>query len=162
MALAQPIIFTYLEASTFLTHLSWVHFSQTSQCLNLLTLLFTEFAKSCAMCACGPKWSTCLRVSMVYVPTYQKRVNFSFYVPTCHTTCQCFNLACQRAIRRANSTLYFLSYLYVSYAYESYIKTVLYFISILYVMLKKSMCNFSFILLFSFFISRGCSVITSH
>ena len=38
-------------------------------------------------------------------PTYRKRANFSFLrasVPKCHTTCQCINLACQRAKRRAN------------------------------------------------------------
>ena len=52
---------------------------------------------------------TCLRASMVHVPTCQKHANFSFLranvpvnVPTCHTACQCFNLACQRAKWRAN------------------------------------------------------------
>ena len=45
-----------------------------------------------------------------YVPTCQKRANFSFLranAPTCRETCQrakacqCFNLACQRAKKRA-------------------------------------------------------------
>ena len=52
---------------------------------------------------------TCLLASVVYVPTCQKRANFSFLranvpinVPTCHTACQCFNLACKHAKRRAN------------------------------------------------------------
>ena len=65
-----------------------------------------EFAKSRAMRTCVPK---CLRVSVIYVPTCQKRARFSFLranvpenVPTCHKTCQCFNLACQRVKERAN------------------------------------------------------------
>ena len=64
-----------------------------------------EFAKSRAKRAYVP---TCLRASVVYVPTCQKRANFSFLranvpinVPTCHTACQCFKLACQRVKRRA-------------------------------------------------------------
>ena len=102
---------------------------------------------------------TCLRASVVYVPTCQrvKSVPSShFYVPTCHKARQCFNLACQRAKRRAtfsiwhvnvpngvplfqtfllrnakkisilyyymkNSTLYLISYLYISCVYVSYI-----------------------------------------
>ena len=55
--------------------------------------------------ACVPAWFTCQRAC---VPTCQKRANFSFLranvpinVPTCHTTCECFKLACQRVKRRA-------------------------------------------------------------
>ena len=58
--------------------------------------------RACVPTCCMPTWSTCQRVC---VPTYRKRANFSFLrasVPKCHTTCQCINLACQRAKRRAN------------------------------------------------------------
>ena len=38
------------------------------------------------------------------VPTCQRglRANVPINVPTCHTACQCFKLACQRVKRRAN------------------------------------------------------------
>ena len=57
---------------------------------------------------------TCLRASVIYVltaclPTHQKSANFSFLcanepikVPTCHTPCQCFKLACQRVKKCIN------------------------------------------------------------
>ena len=80
-----------------------------------------EFAKSRAMLACVPASSTCQRAYVppwftceracvppwftcqrTCVPTCQKRAKFSFYLPTCQTACHCFNLACQRAKRRAN------------------------------------------------------------
>ena len=57
---------------------------------------------------CVPYVPACqrgLRASVVYVPTWQKRANFSFLranVLTCHTACQCFSLACQRAKTRAD------------------------------------------------------------
>ena len=48
-------------------------------------------------------------VSIVYVPTCQNRVNFSFLhayvtinVPTCYTACECFNSACKRANGRVS------------------------------------------------------------
>ena len=69
------------------------------------------------MRACVPTWSTCQRACLpawftcqcAGVPMYQKRAKFSFLranvpknVSACHKACQCFNLACQRAKRRAN------------------------------------------------------------
>ena len=46
---------------------------------------------------------------MVYLPTCQKRINFSFLranvpinVLTCHTMCKCFNLTCQHAKSHRN------------------------------------------------------------
>ena len=49
----------------------------------------------------------CLRTGVVYVPTCKNRANFSFLranvpinMPTCHTACQCFKLACHRVKRR--------------------------------------------------------------
>ena len=44
--------------------------------------------------ACAPAWFTCQRAKNMPAS--------HFYVPTCHTACQCFNLACQRAKWRAN------------------------------------------------------------
>ena len=62
--------------------------------------------KSTYQHACVP---ACLRTSVVYVPTCQKRANFSFLrasvpiiVPTCQMACRFFSLVCQRAKRRAN------------------------------------------------------------
>ena len=59
----------------------------------------TEFAKLHAIRACVPTWSTCQRVC---VPTYQKRANFSSFLPTYHKVFQCFNLVFQRVKRHAN------------------------------------------------------------
>ena len=116
------------------------------------------------------------------VPTYQKCVNFSFLcvnvpikVPTCHTVCQCFKLACQGVKRRANfsthrvnvpnvcqffeyssyeifgeiSILYYYikdSTLYLLVSYLSISYVYVNFISILHFILKKSVWNFSFLL----------------
>ena len=44
------------------------------------------------------------------------------------------------------------SYTYHMYMFLSYIKIVLYFISIIHVILRKSVCNFAFLLFFSFLI----------
>ena len=62
---------------------------------------------------------TCLRAGAVYVPTCQKRANFSFLLasvpmnlPTCHTACQYFNLACQRAKRCARFSSFPLTKFY--------------------------------------------------
>ena len=52
-----------------------------------------------------------------------------------------------------NSTLYLISKLFISYVYVSYIKIVLNFISILHIVLRESVWNFSFFLIFFFFIS---------
>ena len=130
--------------------------------------------------------TTCLRASVVYVPTCQKRANFSFLrvnvpinLPTCHTACQFFNLECQRAKRGANfsnipltkcyillsilfyyiknSTLYLTSQLYISNVYVSYIKTVSYFISMLHAILKENVSNFYFLLFFVF-----CSLVRNY
>ena len=56
--------------------------------------------------ACMPAWFTYKRTCM---PACQKHANFSFLsvsvpinVPARHKGCQCFNLACQRAERRAS------------------------------------------------------------
>ena len=141
-------------------NLSKLHFPSTYQSLrSFKQIVFHEFAKSRAMhaCvptlstwqrACVPAWFTCQRVKSV--------PSSHFYVPTCHKARQCFNLACQRAKRRAtfsiwhvnvpngvplfqtfllrnakkicilyyymkNSTLYLISYLYISCVYVSYI-----------------------------------------
>ena len=51
-----------------------------------------------------------------------------------------------------NSTLYLISKLFISYVYVSYIKIVLNFISILHIVLRESVWNFSFFLIFFFFI----------
>ena len=118
---------------------------------------------------CVSPWSRYQRAKRVqashfYVPTSQ-------YVPK---VCQLFNLACQRAkgvpmfqlgpstyetacqffkhssykMLREISILYYYiknSILYlIWYVYVSYIKIVLYFISILHVILKKSVRNFCF------------------
>ena len=118
-----------------------------------------EFAKSRAMRTCVTTWSACQRACVPAWFTCQrvKSVPSShFYVPTCHKARQCFNLAYQRAKRRAtfsiwhvnvpngvplfqtfllrnakkisifyyymkNSTLYLISYLYISCVYVSYI-----------------------------------------
>ena len=87
-----------------------------------------EFAKSRATRACVPTWSTYQRAFVpawftsqrvcvpawftcqrACVPSCQNRASFSFLranvpinVLTCHVACQFFNLACQRAKRRAN------------------------------------------------------------
>ena len=81
------------------------------------SLQHREFAKSLAMHACMPTWSTCQRALVpawftcqrVCMPASQKRAKFSFLrgnapinVPTCHTAYQSFNLTCQRAKRHAN------------------------------------------------------------
>ena len=50
-----------------------------------------------------------------------------------------------------NSTFYLILQLYIPYVYVWYIKIVLYFISILHVMLKKSVWIFNFFLIFLFF-----------
>ena len=52
-----------------------------------------------------------------------------------------------------NSTLYLISKLFILYVYVSYIKIVLNFISILHIVLRESVWNFSFFLIFFFFIS---------
>ena len=115
------------------------------------------------MRVCMPSWFThqCARV-----PTGQKSANFLFLcanvsinVLTCYTACQCFNLACQRAKRRANVSTWrtnvpkgmptFRTFLvrhakgnfytyhsYIYHVYVSYIQIVLNFISILHFILK--------------------------
>ena len=116
------------------------------------------------MCQSGLR-TNCLRFKVVYVPTCQKRANVSFLCAnvsinesTCHTTCQCFNLACQHAKRRANFSnisltkcyrkfLYFiiiqkiLDFTYNSYTYAMYMyrKQELYYGLLYYVW------NFSFL-----------------
>ena len=56
--------------------------------------IFTKYIASV------PALFTCQRACVL---TYQKRANFSFLIVSiCHKACQCFNLACQHAKRRAN------------------------------------------------------------
>ena len=74
-----------------------------------------EFAKLHAMhacmplwsmcqCACVPAWFTCQRACM---PKACQLLTFYMpNVPTCYTTSQCFNLACQRAKRLANFSVW--------------------------------------------------------
>ena len=97
--------------------------------------------------ACVPAWFMCPRAC---VPTCQKSVNFSFLRSiTCHksTNVLTWHANFSNGMRRKisefyhyvkNSTSYLISLLYISYVYVSYIKIVLYFISILHVVLKKS------------------------
>ena len=69
-----------------------------------------RFAKSCAM---GALYQRDLRVNVLVfqrglhanVPAWQRAESmqtFYFFVPTCHTACQCFNLVCEQAKRRVN------------------------------------------------------------
>ena len=125
--------------------------------------------------------NACQRLNFAYHCAH-KRVNVPYDVPMfergmkmCQTACQFFNSACQRAKWCPNFpnipltkcfgkflllihyyytksyTLYLISQLYISHVY---IKIVLYFISILHVILKKSMWNVSFTLQVTTFFSN--------
>ena len=66
-----------------------------------------ELAKSRAMPPCVPAWSMCHVYAPTCLPAWfmcqrDKSVSTShFYVPTCHTACHFFILACQRANKGA-------------------------------------------------------------
>ena len=134
-----------------------------------------EFAKLRAMRACVPTWSTCQRGLRANVPMCQKR---TYVPKACHLlifTCQCANVwaslpndvrTCQKTCQFSkhfsyemlreisifyfwikNPALYLISYLYIC-VYVSHIEIVLYFISVLHAILKKSVWNFCFLKLF--------------
>ena len=123
-----------------------------------------------------PPWFTCLRVIVVYVPTCQERVNFSFLranmpwpvhnvsswrakVPNRVPIFELGVSTCQRAFSKhsslryyyiRNSIIYVIWQLCISYVYVSYIKIALYFISILHFILKRNAEFFFFIIFFLF------------
>ena len=137
---------------------------------------------------------TCQRDLRANVPAchHAKSVpTFHFYVPACHTACQCFNLACQRDKWRANIStwranvpkgvpifqvfllrnakwnfytlsLYRKFYILLDIIVVNIIricvvnKNLLYFTSVLHVILKKSVRNFFFFLVIVFFF---CSLV---
>ena len=90
------------------------------------------------------------------MPMCQTVSLFQLDVPTFQRACQFFRNSSYEILREIsilnycikNSLLYLISYLYISCVYVSYIKIVLYFISILHSILKKSVCNFCFFKLF--------------
>ena len=88
------------------------------------TQTILEFAKLRAMRACMPAWFTCQIFN--------------------HSSYKMLKEICILYYYTKNSTLYLISQLYLSYVYVSYIKIVLYFISILHVILKQSVLNFAF------------------
>ena len=123
---------------------------------------------------CVPAWSTCLCAKVaINMPTCQRCANYSTRPANVPTACQILNFACQRAKWRANDPKGVLNFqkfdlqnakgnfytlllykkfyiildiivLYIWYVYVSYIKIVLYFISVLHVILKKNVRNFCF------------------
>ena len=85
---------------------------------------------------------------------------FQFGKQTCQTACQCFKRSLYKMLGWNFYTLllykkfYFkpISQLCISYVYVSYIKTILYFISILHVILHKSGWSFSFLSFYFYFL----------
>ena len=86
-----------------------------------------------------------------------------FYVPTCQKACYFFKHSSDEMLKEIsilyyfikNSILHLISSLCMSYVYVSYIKIVLYLISALHVILKKSVWSFYFLKLF-------CSLVRSE
>ena len=97
---------------------------------------------------------------MVYVPKGCQLPYF--YVPTCHKACYFFKHSSYEMLKEISILYYFIknpilhliSELYISYVYVSYIKIVLYLISALHAILKKSV---EFLLFETFF----CSLVRS-
>ena len=116
---------------------------------------------------------SCLRVNVPINANFSLRATLPINVLMFHTACQWSNVACQRAKQRASFSNWlssipknarvFQTFLYEMlreisilyhykkknlYVYLSYINTVLYFIPILLVIIKKKVWNFYFLLFF--------------
>ena len=109
---------------------------------------------------------TCLSASVVYMPTclhantpkaYQllificqhsnKHANIPSGIPM-------FQLDVSTCQKHANFSKIYFKHAHIIYIYVLYIKILLHFISELHVTLKKRVCNFSFLIFFSFLFFR--------
>ena len=97
--------------------------------------------------------------SHFYMPTCQQmwqlakqHAKFSNWLPTCQKLCQFFKNSSYQMLREIkNSNSISKLYILYVYVYVTHVKIVLYFVSMLHVILKESVPKFSFFL-FSFFV----------